>query len=63
MTNYVDRINSQEDRLQKAEYSIEELKTRSINQNEIAELRDATLVKLPAQEETIKDLENRLNDM
>lgn len=34
-----------------------------MNQSEITELREATLVKLPAQEETIKDLENRLNDM
>ena len=34
-----------------------------MNQSEITELRKATLVKLPAQEETIKDLENRLNDM
>ena len=34
-----------------------------MNQSEIIELRETTLVKLPAQEETIKDLENRLNDM
>ena len=63
MESYQEKVDNLEDRLESAEYSIEELKTRSVNDDEITELREKVEVELPAQKETIKELDGRMNDM